>query len=573
MLHVPGTERLSVETAAEALLALLRRRGIEYLFANAGTDFPAIIEAYARQPQSGLALPRALAVPHENAAIAMAHGHWLGSGRMQAAMVHVSVGIANALCGLLNAARENVPLFFMAGRTPITEDGDIASRDVSIHWGQEMFDQAAMLREAVRFDYELRTVSQLVTLIDRAMALGNGDPAGPVYIGLPREVLGETISGLDIPARSRISPVRLRGADPALIEETAQLIAAAERPLIITSRAGRDPAAVAALAAFAERTAIAVVEYRANYMNLPDDHPMHAGFDLGPDFAAHDLVLVLDCIAPWLPARHMAPAAPVVMIGPDPLAADIPIRGFPADIALACHVAPALAALSQALEPWLTDHADAIAARRARLEAVHRERRVAMRARLLPPAKDGRLTPAYASTRIAAAIGPEALIVNEIGCVRPLMERSRPGSFFGPSNAGGLGWGLPASLGLKLARPEALVVATIGDGSMMFANPVACHQVAAAENIATLSIVFNNRRWNAVKTATASVYPDGHAMRANRVPLTALDPSPAFERIIAACGGHGEAVHEAAALDAALARAIHEVRAGRPALLNLLVEE
>ncbi|GER04773.1 hypothetical protein JCM17846_24550 [Iodidimonas nitroreducens] len=118
---------LPVETTAEALLAVMKARGIDYLFANPGTDFPAIIEAYARAPQSGLSLPQPILVPHENAAVSMAHGYYLGSGRMQAAMVHVSVGLANSLCALLNAARENVPIFFGAGRTPITESGSASS--------------------------------------------------------------------------------------------------------------------------------------------------------------------------------------------------------------------------------------------------------------------------------------------------------------------------------------------------------------------------------------------------------------------------------------------------------------
>ena len=78
------------------------------------------------------------------------------SGKVPAVMVHVSVGTANALCGVFNAARENVPILFTAGRSPLTEEGLPGARDTYIHWAQEMFDQAGMLREVVKWDYELR---------------------------------------------------------------------------------------------------------------------------------------------------------------------------------------------------------------------------------------------------------------------------------------------------------------------------------------------------------------------------------------------------------------------------------
>ena len=110
-------------------------------------------------------------------------------------MVHVSVGTANALCGALNAAREFVPVLFTAGRSPLLESGAPGARDVYIHWAQEMFDQAGMLREAVKWDYELRNGQQLETVVDRALTVAASEPKGPVYLSLPREVLGAPLPG------------------------------------------------------------------------------------------------------------------------------------------------------------------------------------------------------------------------------------------------------------------------------------------------------------------------------------------------------------------------------------------
>ena len=144
-------KEMAVDSVAEAYLALLAERGVEYLFANAGTDFAPIVEAYAKAAHTGLPAPKPLIATHENVAISMAHGYAIASGKVPAVMVHVSVGTANALCGVFNAARENVPILVTAGRSPLTEEGVFGARDTYIHWAQEMFDQAGMLREIVKW--------------------------------------------------------------------------------------------------------------------------------------------------------------------------------------------------------------------------------------------------------------------------------------------------------------------------------------------------------------------------------------------------------------------------------------
>ena len=108
---------VAVASVAEAYLALLKARGVEQLYVNAGTDTPPIIEAYARAAESGLDFPHPVVCAHENLAIGMAHGYTLATGRAQAVMLHVSVGTANAICALMNVARDQIPLLLTAGRT------------------------------------------------------------------------------------------------------------------------------------------------------------------------------------------------------------------------------------------------------------------------------------------------------------------------------------------------------------------------------------------------------------------------------------------------------------------------
>src|SRR3954468_1884684 len=216
----------SPETVAGAYLALLARRGVGLLFGNGGTDFAPLIEAYAEAAQKGSAVPRPILAGHENLAVTMAHGYGMVSRKIPAVMVHVSVGTANMVCPAMNAARENVAILLTAGRSPITEAGLPGSRDGYIHWAQEMYDQAGLLREFVKWDYELRNGEQLETVVDRALAIAGSEPRGPVYLSLPREVIAAPA------AAPHQRPTRLHAAaspapDPAAIAAAAQMLVAA----------------------------------------------------------------------------------------------------------------------------------------------------------------------------------------------------------------------------------------------------------------------------------------------------------------------------------------------------------
>jgi len=243
---------------------LLAARGVEYLFGNAGTDFAPVIEAYARRGAHGQLLPRPITVPHEAPAVGMAHGYAMITGRPQAVMVHVIVGTANALGGVINAARGNVPMLFTAGRNPITEAGFRGSRERQIHWAQESFDQGAMVREFVKWDYELRNFAQLETVVDRALAITQAEPQGPVYLTLPREVLAERHESFEYSDPSRAPRPSDVVAAPDAIEEAARLLAAARNPVVITKALGRDPRAVEAMVELAD-TVSEVREIKHHY--------------------------------------------------------------------------------------------------------------------------------------------------------------------------------------------------------------------------------------------------------------------------------------------------------------------
>ncbi len=561
--------------AALVLLRALRAHGIEYLFCNPGTDFPAIVEAYsivaADAAQAG-SVPRAIVVPHENAAMAMAHGAWLVSRRPQAVMVHVSVGTANTINGIANASRDQAPILLLAGRTPITEAGLHGSRNRIIHWAQEMFDQAGMVREFVKWEQELKMPSETEAVVARALELMMTSPCGPAYLSLPREVISARMAPVPQQHCASHAVAAAPWPDRGALAVLADWLMLAQRPMIITSASGRQRTGFDALARLAQVYAVPVVTVGGRYVCLPASHEMHLGYTPRPLLDDADLVLVLECDVPWLPSlERPLPSCRVVHIAEDPAFGRYPTRGFPVDLAIRADSAVALDALDAQLR--VRGHHDSadVSERRARMSL----RRKALRQRWSLQGETGataaHITPEWISRCVSDAVGPDAIIVNEYPLRLEQCERENSGSFFGLSPAGGLGWGLGAALGIKLIAPQRLVVATLGDGAYMFDNPTACHWVSAAQRLPILVLVFNNQMYGAVRNATASMYGDG-ASAANGCSLLAdLSPSPAFEKIIEASGGYGERVDDPARLPAALARAIAEVAHNqRQALLNIV---
>jgi acetolactate synthase I/II/III large subunit len=560
-----GAERTIL--AATAYLRALRGYGVEAFYGTAGTDFPSIIEAFAAAGPEASDMPEPVLVPHENLAVSMAHGHALATGTAQAVMVHVSVGTSNIVCGALNAIRDNVPMLLSAGRTPVTEDGPLGTRTRYIHWAQEMFDQAGMLREAVKWDYELRVPEQVESVVRRAIEVASLAPAGPVYLSLPRETLAaEVAAQRSLPPLGEVSR---QGADPNAIDRLADMIRKADAPMIVTSFFGSDPEAVPVLAEVAERWAIPVVGMSARRVFLSAEHPMHLGFVPDALYSQSDLIIALDCEVPWIPAVS-APSGdiPFVQIGVDPIASRYPMRSFCARLSIPADSGLALHALGQALGAPGEGETTRVEARRARLKL----RRQADLDRWVAQGAEDRLTPQTASAALRAHADPHTIVTNEYPLRLEQCRFKEPGTFFGLSPAGGLGWGLGAALGIKKALPERMVVSVLGDGAYMFNNPTACHFVAEASRLPVLTVIFNNGRWGAVRNSTLAMHGQGAAAAGNGELFADLSPVPAYERVIEAHDGLGLRATSLDELDAALDRGLAAVAGGRQALINVICD-
>jgi len=559
-------------TVADAYLALLADRGVDYFFANAGTDFAPIVEAMAKAQNLETRIPEPVTCPHENTAMHMAIGYYLVTGRPQTVMVHVNVGTANGMNGLLNASRGNIPVLFTAGRTPTNEEGLAGHRSLDIHWTQEMFDQAAMAREAAKWDYELRNGKQTETIVDRALSVAKSEPTGPVYLSLPREVLSEQLDEFtyESPGRQHAPAPPYPNAGAA--DEAAALLAGAENPLIITNWAGRNPRVWGPLGDLAERYAIPVVQYRNRYMSLPTDHPMNLGYDLNPLLGQADVILVVDVAVPWLPATDkVREDAKVIHMGADPLHSYVPLRGHPCDIALACGTDVGLTALDEALSAHEGRGKANIDKRRKTLTEMWQKQRDDWAKRLDDVRDNKPLHPIWITHCINQIKGDDTIVVKESALASTHIDISQPGTLLNAGAASGLGHGLGVALGAKLAARDRLVIGTHGDGSYMFGNPIASHYVGAEQKLPILTVIFNNQRWQAVRRATVGLNPEGYAAQSTHQPITMLDSVDKYEKAVEVADGYGQRVEDPADLMPALERGLKAVEVEkRQAVVNVI---
>ena len=558
-------------TTSTAILEALRSAGVDYVFANLGSDHSALLEAWAQARSAGRAaeFPTLVTSPHEMVAMSAAHGFAQLSGRAQAVLVHVECGTQQLGGAMHNAAKGRVPVLILAGASPATQEGEArGSRNEFIHWIQDVFDQRGIVRGYMRYDNQIHHGANAKQIVNRALQFAHSEPQGPVYLMATREVLEAEIERVSIdPAQwPRISAGALTAADAALIART---LAEARRPLIVTSYVGRNVAAVAELVRLCTRAGAGVLESVPSRVNFPSTHELYQGCQWNekrqnPALAEADTILVIDSDVPWIAQiNRPSPAANILHIDTDPLKAQMPLWYIHARLALRADAATALRQINAQLEQLPLDAA------RVRERTAHYARRHADRSaeleRLEQPSADC-LTPEYLTACVRAAIGADAIVLSEgvtnFQVIANHAGRVRPGTLF-TSGGGSLGWSGGAAVGTKLASPESLIVSLTGDGSYMFSIPASVHWMAKRYDTPFLQVVYNNRGWRAPRFSALGVHPDGFASRTADIGAS-FDPPPDYAGIAAAAGGAlAQTVRRAEEVEPALRRALQAVREQR----------
>ena len=562
-------------TTARYFLEGLQEAGIRYLFSNLGTDHVTLIDEMARLQAEGQAMPEVVLCPHENVAIHMAGGYAAVTGQGQGVMVHVDAGTANAAMGMHNLLRARLPVLLMAGKAPYALHGEVpGARDNYVHYVQDPFDIASLVRPYVKWDYNLPSGVVAKEVVRRAHSVMHTEPAGPVYMTLPRETLAESWPPEQVKSypAARYGAVRMGALPTEATLQIARELMAADNPLVITSYLGRNPEAVQALEALAELCGIRVVEFSPTWLCISRESPCFFGFDATPLLPDTDWGLLLDIDVPWLP-HQTRPREDTrwVHIDVDPIKKDFPAWGFASDVRWPADCAQALHDLHQAI----TDLADEgfhqrVAERMAHWPAQRQQRLARVVAAAQNPGTEDALNPAWVCAQIGLQLRPDDVVINEAirnsPAVLQQIPRTEPMSFLGGAG-GGLGYSAGMALGVKLARPNDRVVHIEGDGGFHFSTPTSVYAVAQAQGLPILTVVLDNGGWQAVKEAVLRVHPDGPAAQAGEFQARLKGEQRRFEQVAQAFGAHGERVTRPEDLPAAIARCLQALDEGRAALL------
>ena len=560
--------------------------GVEYIFANLGTDHVSLIEEMARWDKEGRKHPEMILCPHEVVAVHMAGGYALATGRAQAVLVHVDAGTANACMAIQNLFRYRLPVMLFAGRAPHTLHGELTgSRDTYVHFVQDPFDIASIVRPYVKWEYSLPSGVVVKEALARACAFAQSDPPGPVYMMLPRETLAEEWDEAAMPSYppARYGSVQAGGIEPARAEAIAQALDGGgksgrvrrlSRPQAAGRRGARPAGArPAASASPNSMRSISISRRTRRASPAPIRCPCSKSADLG---------LLLDSDVPFVP--QSAKRAERDEMDPDRHRS---AEGGFSDVGISDrHAHPGR----------LRDRAAAGArrgrsARRRRLSQARRRshRKLERRTRGVaqsaapPPAPtrafQARSTPPLCSQRSSAKLSQDDVVLNEAIRNGPILQehvtRTKPQSYVGLAG-GGLGFSAAAwRWGLKLAQPERRIVQVIGDGGFHFSSPDSVYAVAQQYQIPILTVVLDNGGWQAVKSAVQRVYPKGIAAETDqfqsRLTSGRQGERRDFSDVAKAFGAHGECVTEPDELAAAIDRCLAALDDGKAAVLHVHV--
>jgi acetolactate synthase-1/2/3 large subunit len=568
--------------AAHYFLEGLVDLGVEYIFANLGTDHVSIIEEMARWDKEGRKHPEMILCPHEVVAVHMAGGYALATGKCQAVLVHVDAGTANACMAIQNLFRYRLPVMLFAGRAPHTLHGELrGSRDTYVHFVQDPFDIASIVRPYVKWEYSLPSGVVVKEALARASAFAHSDPPGPVYMMLPRETLAEEWDEAEMPAYppSRYGSVRAGGIEPARADAIAASLMQAENPVAFVAYLGRKPGAVAVLDRLARTCGIRVAEFNSIDLNLPHDSPCHAGTDPNALLEDADLGLLLDTDVPFVPHSKRAREMKWIQIDIDPLKADFPMWGFATDMRVQ---GDSSIVLQQVLDSVEARADDAYRKRvAARIESWSGAREASAKRRAGASANKGvcgALNPAFVFATLGSKLSQDDVVLNEAIRNGPILQehlkRTRPQSYVGLAG-GGLGFSGGMALGLKLAQPKRRIVQVIGDGGFHFSSPDSVYAVAQQYQIPIFTVVLDNGGWQAVKSATQRVYPKGIAAETDQFQSRLMSGRQGerreFSDVAKAFGAHGECVREPDELASAIDRCLAALDDGKAVVLHVHV--
>ncbi|KAK2827803.1 hypothetical protein FQN49_007325 [Arthroderma sp. PD_2] len=579
-------------TTSYALLEALWDAGVRYVFANLGSDHPAVLEAIIKgQRERKDRFPRIITCPHEMVALSMADGYARVSGTPQCVLIHVDVGTQALGPAVHNASCGRTPVFIFAGLSPFTQEGELrGSRSEFIHWLQDVPDQKQIVAQYCRYTGELKTGKNVKQMVNRALQFATSAPKGPVYMVSGREILEEEIEPYTLDQK-QWSPILSSALPQDAVEDLSRRLVTAKNPLVIVGYTGRQEKGVSELVKLADLIkGLRVLDTALSDMCFPADHPAYVGVKNGNEaITAADVILVADCDVPWIPTQcKPSPSAAIFHIDVDPLKQQMPVFYINSQATWRADTAIAFNQLNQHISNDIslmqTLESSDYQTRRTLLESIHEKRIHALAAQAAtPPGADAPLNIPYLISQLRQACPKDTIwcieAVSNSGIVSDHIQANLPGSWIN-SGGGGLGWSGGAALGIKLATEDEnggklkgkFVCQIVGDGTYLFSVPSSVYWIARRYQIPVLTIVLNNRGWNAPRHSLLLVHPEGEGSRLSNEELNiSFSPTPDYAGIAKAAAGDQLWANRAGSVEELakkLPEAIEAVMNGTGALLE-----
>ena len=560
----------------EAILEAFRNLDVDYVISSPGSEWPSFWEAMARQKHSGMAGPTYLNCAHETIAVTIAAAYTNITGRMQAVLLHAGAGLLQGSMAVGAARAMETPMLVMSGEAlgygeAGFDPGSQWYRNLSVVGGPQR-----LLEPVVKWAQGNPAPETLYQTIVRAGEMAQRTPKGPTYVCVAMETMLHEWARPD--ELRKVPPAPKSQPQAADIDKVAALLAQAKCPVISVENAGPDREAFDALVELADLMAIPVVEGAgAFFANFPKSHDLYLGTNINELLNEIDVALLIESRAPWYPPsnapKNARKNAAIVAVSENPLKTHMVYQTMEAGHYLEGNVALTLRQLTQALRKLDRD-ADMLAQRRVRWQAAHRKWHDGLRA-----AEEKAVTAAAITVPLVAKVLREVMPADTIyvdetivhaGAIREHTMWDEPLGFFrAPS---GLGQGLGYALGVKLAAPKRPVVMTIGDGTFMY-NPVV-PAISFADDYAMplLILVFNNSKYASMQYFHDKFYPVGTSI-ATKDYYGVNIKGPSYEEAAAMVGGYAKRVEHPAELKGALQAALASIKAGKTAILNLIMPD
>ena len=555
----------------EAILEAFRKLKVDYIMSSPGSEWSPVWEALARQKLNKADGPTFVESWHENVAVNMATGYTLMTGRPQAVLLHAAVGMLQGSMGVHGAMQNEVPMVVMSGESnSLGEDPDL---DIEQQWygGLTVGGIERFVEPVSKWARSVTSPYTLYESVVRAGEMAQRVPLGPVYLNVPLEHMLHDWTpprdARDVPAASKLQ------APAEDMQQVADMLIKAKNPVIVAETSGRDPKAFTALVELAEALAIPVINGRVtSYANFPTDHPLYIGFNNYGALKDADVVLLVGGRAPWYPAHRRPTAGKIVQVHENPHKGHMIYQNLHADFYLEGDVAASLAQLVKAAKA--AKPGPEVEERRKRWAKEHEAYAAGVKAEQDKARAAAEIEPVALLSMLGEVMPADTIYVDETISHAPLLRRhlpsTKPQSFF--RGSGGLGQGIGTALGVKLAAKERPVVLLVGDGSFLYNPIVQALGASKQHNLPIVIVVFNNKKYEAMRKGHVHHYPDG-ASATSMVHYGVTIDGPAYEDLGSHFGFHGQRVEKPSELKAALQAALDATKSGKTSILNVMLSK